>query len=341
MSRRDVTVVIPTKDRWALLRGTLASVLAQRDVDLDVVVVDDGSTTSSGRDASELDDPRVRVVRHERSHGVAAARNRGLAEAAAAWVAFVDDDDLWAPDKLRAQLDALAAVPGARWSCVGEVHVDGALATIGYDTPPPSGDVAPLLLATNRVPGGGSGVLADAELVREVGGFDERLRNLADYDLWIRLALAARVATVDRPLLAYRIHGGGLSRQLVDVLDEHDHVVGKYAAARAARGVELVPEIHFWVADRLERSGRRAAALRSYVRAGWARAWPRIVMLPVPGVVGARDRRRARRPLPAGWDRADLAWLDDLRVAGSGRDRRPEVDPLPFEAGKARNEGNP
>ena len=64
-------------------------------------------------------------------------------------------------------------------------------------------------------------------------------------------------------------------------------------------------------------------------------------MLPVPGVVGARDRRRARRPLPAGWDRADLAWLDDLRVAGSGRDRRPEVDPLPFEAGKARNEGNP
>src|SRR5688500_342442 len=96
----EVTVVIPTRDRWNLLeRRALRSVLAQEDVRLEVVVVDDGSSEPAPPSIER--DERVRVVRHETSRGVPAARNTGIGEATAAWTAFLDDDDLWAPRKLR------------------------------------------------------------------------------------------------------------------------------------------------------------------------------------------------------------------------------------------------
>src|SRR5690349_9916448 len=97
----EVTVVVPTRDRHARLAATLAGVLRQRDVDLEVVVVDEASSPPVGASA----DPRVRVLRHDEPQGVARARNAGLSAAQGAWVAFCDDDDLWGPEKLRRQLD--------------------------------------------------------------------------------------------------------------------------------------------------------------------------------------------------------------------------------------------
>ncbi len=104
----DVSVIIPTRNRRQLLELTLRSVLWQRDVDFEVIVVDDGCTDDTPQMLRDLRDPRIRTVRHERSQGVSAARNHGIAEARGEWVAFLDDDDLWAPDKLTQQLDALA-----------------------------------------------------------------------------------------------------------------------------------------------------------------------------------------------------------------------------------------
>ncbi len=115
-----VTVVIPTRDRRELLLRTLDSVLRQEDVALDVVVVDDGGTDGSADAVENLQLPNVRVLRHQRSRGVSAARNAGLRTVTAPWVAFVDDDDLWAPTKLRAQLTSLEQRPDARWSCVDD-----------------------------------------------------------------------------------------------------------------------------------------------------------------------------------------------------------------------------
>src|SRR3954447_16038882 len=115
-----VSVVIPTRDRWGMLRATLATVLGQRDVNLEVIVVDDGSTTAP---AHFPDDRRIRLLRHESSRGVAEAPNAGLAAARAPYVAFTDDDDLWPPDKLSAQLRAIERT-GAGWSSCGAVVVD-------------------------------------------------------------------------------------------------------------------------------------------------------------------------------------------------------------------------
>jgi glycosyltransferase involved in cell wall biosynthesis len=100
-----VSVIIPAYNAAATLPETLASVLAQRAVDLDVVVVDDGSTDGTGEVAAQLGAP-VRVIRQENA-GVGAARNRGVDVARGRWVAFIDSDDLWEPDKLRLQVAAM------------------------------------------------------------------------------------------------------------------------------------------------------------------------------------------------------------------------------------------
>ena len=318
-----VSVVIPTKDRWGLLAHTLASVLGQRDVLVRVIVVDDGSTArpDAGRGADVaalLADPRVTVLRHDRALGVAAARNAGLAQVDTPWVAFTDDDDVWAPDKLREQLAALDAEPAARWSCVGVVEVNAAMRPIAWEPPVATGDVAARLLAANVVPGGGSGVLVDTATIRAVGGFDEALRNLADYELYIRLGLAAPLSAVSRPLLAYRVHRGGLSRQLDDVGDEYAYVLAKHEPARHERGVDAVAHVHFWAADRLERSGRRWAAARAYARSARtvavSPALRRVAMLCLPRASDLRDRRRTR-VRPQRWRDEDLSWLAPSRPA--------------------------
>src|SRR5262245_16886500 len=108
-----VSVVIPTRNRASLLERTLRSVLAQRMGDLEVVVVDDGSTDDTTSVAGAAD-VRVAVVRNQTPEGVSAARNRGIAAARGSWIAFCDDDDLWSPEKLTLQLDA-AQRAGAHW----------------------------------------------------------------------------------------------------------------------------------------------------------------------------------------------------------------------------------
>src|SRR5688572_15134473 len=96
----SISVIVPTRNRSALLATTLRSVLWQRDVELEVIVVDDASTDDTTAVVSRLADPRVVMVRHSVSAGPSAARNRGASEARGEWLGFVDDDDVWAPDKL-------------------------------------------------------------------------------------------------------------------------------------------------------------------------------------------------------------------------------------------------
>jgi glycosyltransferase involved in cell wall biosynthesis len=228
-----VTVVIPTHNRRQLLLRTLDSVLSQTGVELEVVVVDDGGTDGTPAAVDGLGAANVRLIRHERSRGVSGARNAGLADARTAWTAFVDDDDLWAPDKLRAQLDTLAERAPARWACVGTVGVDASLRVTSYSVGPPSGDVSGRLVRRNVIPGGGSGILVDTGLAREIGGYDESLSILADWDFYLRLSARSPLASVQRPLLAYYVHSDsmyhnppGVVRELRILEDKHRELSG-------------------------------------------------------------------------------------------------------------------
>ena len=224
----EVTVVVPTRNRRDMVRATLRSIREQASIPVCVVVVDEASTDGTVEWLERLGDDDVRIVRHSEPRGVAAARNSGLDVVETRWVAFCDDDDLWAPDKLSAQLDALETSE-ARWCCGGSVMVDADLAIVDHQRAI-NGDVVDALLSMNIVPGGGSGVVAEAAFVREVGGFDESLRNNEDWDLWIRLAQRSPIVGVDRPLVAYRMWEGSKSRDLSRMLVAWETITARYSS---------------------------------------------------------------------------------------------------------------
>jgi glycosyltransferase involved in cell wall biosynthesis len=265
----DVSVVIPTRDRSALLERTLAGALGQRHVEVEVIVVDDGSTDGTAGLVEHLADPRLRVVRHELERGVACARNCGIAEARAAWVAFLDDDDLWAPTKLRAQLDAAEAVEASFVFC-GAVMVDECLRVLRMFVQPDPEGLAETLASVNAIPAGCSNVVARTDLVRRVGGFDERLFQLADWDLWYRLACAARAASTREVLVAYVMHPANmLLTHEPDVSLELDYFAEK--VADHGDHDQVVDPVRFsrWLAGGHLRAGRKSRAARELIRAGF------------------------------------------------------------------------
>lgn len=337
----EVTVVIPTRNRRQLLLRTLSTVLAQEGVDLAVVVVDEGSADGTSEALTRLHEDRLTVVRHEQPKGVSAARNAGIAAATGEWVAFVDDDDMWSPQKLRAQRAAVAAQPGARWACAGAVRVDPALRLLGGERAPATVDVADALLARNVIPGGASGVIAQTELVREVGGFDTELSNMADYDLWIRLGLASPLGLVDRPLVGYYLHTAGMAHNVRRSEQELVMIEEKYRTIRRERGVEIRREQFLWYFGAWYlRQGQRLPAMRVHLDLALRGDERRLRALAIgavggvwPGLQGPRDRARGRRLSPA-WQQEADSWLAPLRVASaqqreSAEPRRPVGAPRP------------
>lgn len=211
-----VSVVVPTRNRQALLARTLQQVLRQRDVrDVQVIVVDEGSSdgTAEYLRGLQMTSPSVEVVSHPEPRGLPAARNAGLERARAPWVAFCDDDDLWSPGKLAAQVATLSANPDAQWCCVGAVSIDLDERLLSAHRPLPPPDLVTELRRQNEVPGGGSGVLAASRLLRELGGFNESLKAAEDWDMWLRLSQRSPVCVVDRPLVGYRVAAGSMSHE--------------------------------------------------------------------------------------------------------------------------------
>jgi glycosyltransferase involved in cell wall biosynthesis len=264
------SVVIPTRDRWALLERALGSVLAQEGVELEVIVIDDGSREPAPAGMPALRDPRVRLERSPRSQGVARARNLGLALAGGEWTAFLDDDDLWAPTKLARQLEAVQAAGGVlAYSAAFVTDEHGRL--LGVDPAPPPDGLLRDLLRHPSMPGGCSNVVARTVVLRELDGFDERLEQLADWDLWIRLAASGAAGACPEPLVAYLDHPASMHvRRAKLTSDELVYLSTKHAAllAGAGRGPQLGGGAWFehWVAGGQLRAGDRAGALRTYLR---------------------------------------------------------------------------
>jgi glycosyltransferase involved in cell wall biosynthesis len=288
----EVTVVIPTLNRWPLLsRHGLPSARHQEGVDFEVVVVDDGSTDETPRELARLGDPRVRVTRHESRRGLAAARNTGIAAARGEWLAFLDDDDLWSPLKLRTQLDA-AASAGASWAYAAAVAVDPSGAVVEADPLPDPGEVASLLLSGgNFVPGGGSDVIARTELVRRVGGFDEELRFFEDWDLWLRLAAEDRPAACEDVLVARLEHAQNmLFRDRPNVMRDFERLLDKHREVTRDDRLGLAQ----WVAAEHHRAGRRLAAARLYATAALAYKSPGNVPPAIGALFGERGMSTVR-----------------------------------------------
>jgi len=259
----DVSIVIPTRDRLALLEQTLETVLGQGTV----VVVDDASSDGT---AELLRDLPVTAVRNDgQAWGPARARNAGIAATETELVAFVDSDDLLLPGAIQKLVAALEAHPGApfAYGCA----LSAARTERGWV---PDGLIAPRrgrageLYARNPVPSSGALVRRDA--LREIRGFDERLFHTEDHDLWLRLARLGPPAHTPELVAVHRRHGGNrrdLSLALGDdvTITGHADVVPALQAARPERLGALLCE-H---AIEATRAGRPAALVRAFAKL-WA-----------------------------------------------------------------------
>jgi len=308
-----------------LLRG-LGAVLGQRDVDLEVVIVDDGSSDGTIEAVRTRYGDRLVTVRHAEARGVSAARNAGISQASGEAIAFLDDDDVWSPDKLTRQLTALETSRRG-WVYSGMVSVDSDLGILHGVRPERPDVLTADLPVRNRIPVGPSNVVVRRDLLDEaarVGGapFDPGLRYHADWDLWIRLARLEQPAVVDHPDIGYVLHGANMG--LGSMLAEVDVIERRYADLRWGRPVDRA-HLYRWIADAHLRAGRPAAAVRAYASA--IRHGPRDSLAKVAVVVTSRDHSAKaqfrRAPDPAWRDEAER-WLAPLRGRLPAADGREE-----------------
>ena len=225
-----VGVVVPAYNAGRFLADTLRSVAAQTRPADRVVVVDDGSTDDTAAVAAQF--AHVNLVRQANA-GVGAARNRGVREITTDWVAFLDADDLWHPEKLQLQLEA-ARESGADSIFCGLDLIDAEGAPVSSPpSPAPSFSIEDLLLHAQTIPQGTSSTL----LVRRAtfdaaGGYDEGLATMADWDLLIRLRERSEFAHVSRSLVSYRRYAGSMSRSVAMLDRESRLVLDKAFASR-------------------------------------------------------------------------------------------------------------
>jgi len=265
-----VSLIIPTFNSGRLVVEAIASALAQTLPPDEIIVIDDGSTDDTQERLAQFSPP-VRCIRQE-NQGVAAARNRGLAEATGDVIAFLDADDVWFNRKLELQLAALAEHPEI---CMLGTRVinwpAGAAPSVAADTDLPIGKVLwERLVVRNYFVT--SSVIVRRSALEKVGGFDPALRGPEDYDLWIRLAETAQVGNLHLPLTGYRLFlAGSLGKQvatmeagmrrILEKLDERKAWHGRWLLRRKAQS-------HFYAscAYMHRESGNSALAARRLVR---------------------------------------------------------------------------
>jgi len=209
-----VSVVIASRNYGRFLAGAVRSVLAQTFADLEVLVIDDGSTDDTPEVIRPfLADARVRYLRTD-GLGQPRAKNLGILQANAPFIAFLDGDDEWLPTKLECQLPLFAD------PAVSVVYSPRALMdTAGADLPTPAwqparGFIYDVLLVQNPVCF--SSVVVRKSVFEAVGMFDPNLPLAIDYDLWLRVARHFAFDYVDEPLVRYRTGHGNLSSRITE-----------------------------------------------------------------------------------------------------------------------------
>ena len=202
-----VSVVIPSRNRRAGLERAIESVSQQTWPNIEIIVVDDASSDDTPQFLQKLSDSgiAIKVVRNEAAQGGAGARNRGIELARGIYIAFLDDDDIWLPEKLHSQIALMKKQPCASSvSCSFFVQHSSGKRTIKHISSPISSQQ---ILHTNHL-GGASMCLTTRQMLLDIGACDASLRSGQDWDLWIKLNDRGPVLACRNPLVSYMPHEG-------------------------------------------------------------------------------------------------------------------------------------
>ncbi len=282
-----MSVIVPSYNMARYLPKSVPSALAQTYTNLEVVIVDDGSSDDTAQVVRQWDkDPRVRLHRQPNG-GLSHARNQGIAHSKGPFIALLDADDIWMPQKLALQMALFKDRPqvGVVFSNYERMNDNEERMPMGPTTMY-RGKVSGRLLVENFVPA--SSAVVRRECFERCGGFEVELKTGEDYEMWLRLSAHTEFDFVPEPLMRYRIWGGQMSRDyrgrfetairvMQRFLDRNPGVVDKavvneaWAHTYTGRG-----NVTLW------RGKDRPAALRDYLRAlslvpGYWPAWKAFV----------------------------------------------------------------
>jgi glycosyltransferase involved in cell wall biosynthesis len=228
-----VSVLVPVHNDGGFLPETVKSVLAQSCPDFELIVVDDGSTDGGTAFLAAIADKRLRVITQDQQ-GAPAALNTGLAAARGEFIAFLDHDDLWLPDKLQAHLDCFRAHADADLTFDWSRRIDEHGVDLGLPSHPWHGTISFEQLLQDFVVGNSSAIVVRREAIGRGGPLNPLLPRVYDLDLCLRISAqrCGNCRAVPRHLTLYRRHSGQMSRDWRKLREEWEyllHRVPKYA----------------------------------------------------------------------------------------------------------------
>lgn len=224
-----VSVVIPTYNRAHTLDRAIKSILGQTFNDLELIIVDDGSTDNTIEVVSSVNDPRIRYIRHDSNQGANAARNTGIKTARAEFVAFQDSDDEWLPEKLEKQVGVLEATShevAAVYTGFLRLKGDEVTYIPGDHISKKEGYIHQQLLKGNFITT--QTVLARRQCIVDCGMFDEEMPRLQDWDLWIRIARNYRFSFINEPLVRAYHTQDSISKNMAAYDAAMGRIIAKY-----------------------------------------------------------------------------------------------------------------
>ena len=233
-----VSVVIPTHNREDLIGRAVDSAVGQTYKSIEIIVVSDGSEDSTDEIMSgyEKKYSNVRYISYHPGQGGNHARNEGIRAARGEWVAFLDDDDEWHPDKIARQLHAAEKDPEVGLVCTAINSVDDASGKSNVYIPPAPRDCSVEILRGNCI-GSTTTVMMKHTVLDECGLFDEKLMAMQDYELWIRACQYTKVACVRKPCVEYHnlLNNGQISWNYRKYAGAADFISRKHARLRRSK----------------------------------------------------------------------------------------------------------
>ncbi|MBK1871747.1 glycosyltransferase [Marinobacter sp. 1-3A] len=227
-SRSLVSVIVPVYNREKLVTETVASILGQTYRPIEIILINDGSTDSSLNVMQTLQQQHPSLVRiiDQENQGQTISRNQGIAAANGKYIAFLDSDDLWVPDKLELQIPLFDEGVGLVYGGVELINESGETTGLDPCDPQIQGSIFPQLLVKNRMTGGSVVVLREA--LDKVGMFDPEFSAAENWDLWLRICKKYEVRLVNKPVVKYRLHQSNMSKDIILMQDAKRQIIEKH-----------------------------------------------------------------------------------------------------------------
>lgn len=224
----QVSVIILTRNRPQFLVKAINSVLNQTFTDFEIIIVDDASTDETPQVIKSFEDKRIKSIRNNINRGAAGSRNEGLKIVKGEYVAFLDDDDEWLPQKLELQIRVLGKENrelGVVYTGYYKWDLDTGNA-ISSIIPQKKGKVSEDLFAQNWI--GNSTVLVKHACFQDVGEYDENLPIGEDHDMWIRIAKKYEFDYIEVPLVKYGVHNQQITTNYRKKILGRERLIEKY-----------------------------------------------------------------------------------------------------------------